>query len=169
MVMTPTSLQRELIQSTIDCYYNVLAENGYTLILGRDYSKFELVDGRLRLKTHSEADLIIFRTGKLLALSLLATRGGRNIIRGELGFVDWQQKPQLPSKAIAALQLRDSKLGEAAVAVTAIEQKDVGQIATDVLDIIKKMETTLAEAKLNEILDTINDPPLTLLETSGTR
>ena len=104
MAVTPTSLQRELVQSTVDSYYNAVAEKeGYTPALGRDYSKFELVDSWLRLKAHQEVDLINSRTGKPLALSALTTRGGRNIIRGELGFVDWQQKPQLPSKAVAAL------------------------------------------------------------------
>ena len=73
----PGSLQLELLQSAVNDYYNSLAEMGQTPELGRDYTKFELVSGKLRLKMFPSLDLVNARDGKPLALSTLANRRGR--------------------------------------------------------------------------------------------
>ena len=50
---TDVSQQQKLLQGAVDGYYDTLAsKQGLTPALGRDTSKFELVDGRLRLKAY---------------------------------------------------------------------------------------------------------------------
>ena len=46
------SFMQELLQTAVNDYYNGLARKGQTPALGRDYSKFELINGRLRLKAY---------------------------------------------------------------------------------------------------------------------
>ena len=70
------SLQQELLQTAVDDYYNAAAEAGLTPSLGRDPGKFELVDGPIRLKAYPNLDLVNKRSGRPLALSTLASRGG---------------------------------------------------------------------------------------------
>ena len=54
------SLWQELLQTTIDDYYNALAEQGLIPALGRDTTKFELVgDGRSRMKAYPNIDLVV--------------------------------------------------------------------------------------------------------------
>ena len=48
-----------------------------------------------------------------------------------------------------------------------MELKDLGKTATDVSDIIHKMETTLTDTNVNEILGTMNAPPLPIHEILG--
>ena len=49
---TYMSLQQELLQTALNDYYIALAEKGYTPALGRDNTKFELVEGRFRLNAY---------------------------------------------------------------------------------------------------------------------
>ena len=68
------SLQQELLQTAVDNYYNALE---FTPSLGRDVSKFELVDGRVRLKAYPNIPIVNARTGEPLAFSTIAgQRGG---------------------------------------------------------------------------------------------
>ena len=57
------SLQQELLQTAVDNYYDTLANQGLSPALGRDMTKFELVDGRLRLKAFPSIRLVNLRTG----------------------------------------------------------------------------------------------------------
>lgn len=88
-----TPLQRELVRTAVNDYYHALAEKRQTPALGHDFSKFELVSGRLRLKAHPGLDLVNSRDDTPLALSTIASRrGGTIAIRDGLGFVDWQPR-----------------------------------------------------------------------------
>ena len=90
------SLQQKLLQTAVDDYYNAAAEAGLTPSLGRDPGKFELVDGgQIRLKAYPNLDLVNKRSGRPLALSTLASRGGTKAIREDLGFADWTAKKLL--------------------------------------------------------------------------
>ena len=171
---TPTSatlsLQQELLQTAVDDYYNAAAEAGLKPSLGRDPRKFELVDGRLRLKAYPGLDLVNKRSGRPLALSTIASRpGGGVAIREELGFADWtrQKKSSLPAQAVESLQTADSELGEAAAAVDTVELEDLGQTAKETIDAVHKMETALTDAHVEELFGTLDDPPLTLQEIRG--
>ena len=163
------SLQQELLQTTVDNYYEALANNQeLTPPLGRDVTKFELVDGRLRLKAYPNLDIVNKRTGAPLALSTVASRGGTKAIRDELGFVDWTgKKPSLPPQAVKSLQTANQELGEAAAAAETFELKDLGQTAKEASDAVQRIETTFNDAEIDEVLETINDPPLTLREIRG--
>ena len=78
-----SSLQQELLQTAVDDYYNQLHQQGFTPSLGRDSGKFELDGaGRLWLKAYPGLDLVNKRSGRPLALSTLASRGGKGDPRG---------------------------------------------------------------------------------------
>ena len=162
------SLQQELLQTAVGDYYNASAEAGLTPSLGRDPGKFELVDGRLRLKAYPNLDLVNKRSGRPLALSTLASRGGTKAIREDLGFADWAaKKSSLPAAAVEALQTTNLELGDAAAAVDSVELEDLGQTVTEVSDAVQRMETALTDADIDEILGTLDDPPLNLREIRG--
>ena len=162
------SLQQELLQTAVDDYYNAAAEAGLTPSLGRDPGKFELVDGQIRLKAYPNLDLVNKRSGRPLALSTLASRGGTKAIREDLGFADWAaKKSSLPAQAVEALQTTNLELGEAAAAVDSVELEDLGQTVTEVSDAIQRMETALTDTQIDEVLGTLDDPPLTLREIRG--
>lgn len=163
-----SSLQQELLQTAVDDYYNAAAEVGLTPSLGRDRGKFELVDGQIRLKAYPNLDLVNKKSGRPLALSTLASRGGTKAIREDLGFVDWAaKKSSLPAAAVAALSRANQELGEVAGPIDTVELQDLGQTANEALDAIHTMETALTDADIDEILETINDPPLNLREIRG--
>ena len=152
----------------MDDYYNAAAEAGLTPSLGRDPGKFELVDGQIRLKAYPNLDLVNKRSGRPLALSTLASRGGTKAIREDLGFADWAaKKSSLPAQAVEALQTTNLELGEAAAAVDSVELEDLGQTVTEVSDAIQRMETALTDTQIDEVLGTLDDPPLTLREIRG--
>ena len=154
------SLQQELLQTAVDDYYNAAAEAGLTPSLGRDPGKFELVDGQIRLKAYPNLDLVNKRSGRPLALSTLASRGGTKAIREDLGFADWAaKKSSLPAQAVEALQTTNLELGEAAAAVDSVELEDLGQTVTEVSDAIQRMETALTATQIDEVLGTLDDPP----------
>ena len=133
-------LQQELIQTAVDDYYNSLAQRtGQTPALGCDYSKFELIDGRLRLKAYPGIKIVNARNGKPLALSTVSAQtGGGSAIQDGLGWADWRRKQQLPSKAVVALQTADNELGGVDVAIDSIELQDLGQTATEASDAVHK-------------------------------
>ena len=164
-----SSLQQELLQTAVDDYYNAAAEAGLTPSLGKDPGKFELVlAGQIRLKAYPNLDLVNKRSGRPLALSTLASRGGTKAIREDLGFADWAaKKSSLPAQAVEALQTTNLELGEAAAAVDSVELEDLGQTVTEVSDAIQRMETALTDTQINEVLGTLDDPPLTLREIQG--
>ena len=166
---TSLSLQQELLQTTVDDYYNRLQRESLTAALGRDPGRFELVDGRLRLKAYPNLDLVNKRTGAPRALSTVANQpGGGVAIREELGFVDWaRKKSSLPAKAVESLQTENQQLGEAAAAVDMVELRDPGQIATETSDAVHRMETALTDADVNVLLEMLNDSPLNLREIRG--
>ena len=83
---THVSLQQELLQTAVDEYYNVIAEKGYTPVLGHDSTKFELVEGRLRLKANPNERIINIKTRKPLSLATIKGLPGGRIILDELGF-----------------------------------------------------------------------------------
>ena len=163
------SLQQKLLQTAVDDYYNAAAEAGLTPSLGRDPGKFELVDGgQIRLKAYPNLDLVNKRSGRPLALSTLASHGGTKAIREDLGFADWAaKKSSLPAQAVEALQTTNLELGEAAAAVDSVELEDLGQTVTEVSDAIQRMETALTDTQIDEVLGTLDDPPLTLREIRG--
>ena len=141
-----TSLSSELLTGAVDGYYDDLGE-GYPAA-GKDYQKFE-VDrkGQLRLRAHPGVDLV-GRSGKPLKLTSIARKkGGRTVIREELGFSDWGgRKTTLPAEAVIQIQQADGVLGEAAGG--SLEVADVDR-ATH----------ALTEAE-ETALKTINDSPL---------
>ena len=162
------SPRQELLQTAVDDYYNAAAEAGLTPSLGRDPGKFELVGGQIRLKAYPDLDLVNKRSGRPLALSTLASRGGTKAIREDLGFADWAaKKSSLPTQAVEALQTTNLELGEAAAAVDSVELEDLGQTVTEVSDAIQRMETALTDTQIDEVLGTLDDPPLTLREIRG--
>ena len=151
------SLQQELLQTAVDDYYNAAAEAGLTPSLGRDPGKFELVDGQIRLKAYPNLDLVNKRSGRPLALSTLASRGGTKAIREDLGFADWAaKKSSLPAQAVEALQTTNLELGEAAAAIDSVELEDLGQTVTEVSDAIQRMETALTDTQIDEVLGTLD-------------
>jgi hypothetical protein len=163
------SLRQELLLAAVDDYYNALADGGLTPALGRDTTKFELVDGQLRLKAYPEIDLVNSRTRKPLKLSTISgRRGGAAAIRDELGFSDWTRKTtSLRAQATAALNGANRDLGEAAAAVDTVELQELGQVATDASNAVHELETTLTNEDIDEILGTMDDPPLNLRELRG--
>ena len=163
------SLQQELLQTAVDDYYNAAAEAGLTPAMGRDPGKFELVDGRLRLKAYPNLDLVNKRTGSPLSLSTVAGRpGGGVAIREELGFADWtRKKSSLPAQAVQSLQTANQELGLAATSVDAVELQDLGKTATDVADTVHRLESALTDNEIDQVLGTIDDPPFDLRELRG--
>lgn len=165
------SLRQEMLQTAMDDFYNSLRDKeGHSPVLGRDPSKFVLDDdGQLRLKAHPNVNLTNKRTSKPLALSTIAGKpGGGGIIRDELGFSDWtRHRPNLSAKAVNTLQTVSDTLAETEAAVENVELRDLGQSATDASNAVQHMETALTDQDINEVLKTINDPPLTLREIRG--
>ncbi|KAI0213767.1 hypothetical protein LSAT2_001159, partial [Lamellibrachia satsuma] len=128
-----TSLRQELLQTAISNNYNAVAPTGQTNALGRDYSKFELINGRLQLKAYPEIDIVNARYSAPLTLPTVAgRRGDGSAIRNGLGFVDWQRgRRQLFPKIVTALQTANNELGEAAAAVDSVELQYLGQTAKE--------------------------------------
>ena len=159
--LAPRSLQQELLQTAVDDYYNAAAEAGLTPSLGRDPGKFELVDGRIRLKAYPNLDLINKRSGRPLALSTLASRGGIKAIREDLGFANWSQtRKTLSANGERALQQAVDSLPAGGENIPPEELSSVVQeaiagaeMATTALDEELTSEQTAA-------LATIDDPPL---------
>jgi hypothetical protein len=158
-------LRQGLLRTAVNDYYNnVNKEQDRTPALGRDYSKFKLVSGRLRLKAYPDVELVKAHTSKPLKLSTVAGRSGISAVRDELGFVDFRSmKPsKAQAKFTATLQAANNELGGAAAAVDTVELKDLGQIATEASgiasDTIHTMETTFTDT---------DDPPLNLREIRG--
>ena len=159
-------LQQEVLQTAVDNYYDTLAKQGLTPSLGRDIAKFELVDGRLRLKASPDINIINSRTGRPLAFSTVASRpGGGDAIR-ELGFPDWRRQ-KMSAEAVAALSRTNQKLGEAAGSVETVELQDLDQAANKASDAFHNLETTFTDTQVDELLETTNDPPLNLREIRG--
>jgi len=153
---TPGTIHQELLNAAVADYYNALAEQGATPSLGRDQTKFELVEGRLRLKAYPHVDIVNARTRKPLSLSTISGRSGGAAVRDELGFVDWTRS-RLPAQAAAALSSVDQELGDAAAAVDTVELRDLGQTAKEASDAVNRMETTFGA----------DDPPFNLRELRG--
>ena len=155
-----SSLQQELLQTAVDDYYNAAAEAGLTPSLGRDPGKFELVDGRIRLKAYPNLDLINKRSGRPLALSTLASRRIK-AIREDLGFANWSQtRKTLSANGERALQQAVDSLPAGGENIPPEELSSVVQeaiagaeMATTALDEELTSEQTAA-------LATIDDPPL---------
>ena len=83
-------------------------------------------------------------------------------------FADWAaKKSSLPAQTVEALQTTNLELGEAAAAVDSVELEDLGQTVTKVSDAIQRMETALTDTQIDEVLGTLDDPPLTLREIRG--
>lgn len=161
------SLQQELLQTAVNDYYNAQAEKGLTPALGRDYTKFELVAGKLRLKAYPNINLTRARTAEPLALSTVAgQRGGGVAITDELGFYDWQRPRRLAPKAVTALQRTEVELGTAAANLENIELADLGAAAS-ASDAVRTVETSMNEVDLNEVIQTIDHPPLDMRELRG--
>ena len=142
-----TSLSTELLTGAVDGYYDNLGE-GYPAA-GKDYQKFEIDEkGQLRLRAHPDVDLVKGRDGKPLKLTTIAgKKGGRTIIREELGFSNWSgRKTTLPAEAVTQIQQADGVLGEAAG----------GSLEVAVVDRATHAVTEAEET----VLKTINDPPL---------
>ena len=146
-----------------------MEDQGITPALGRDTTKFELdVDGQPQLKAYPDLAIVNSGTRKPLSLNTIDSRGGGKAIWEDLGFVDWtRSKKPLSVKAATALSNVSKELGEAAAAVDTIELQNLGQTAKDVETSIHNMETTFTDAGLDEVLGTINDPPLNLRELRG--
>lgn len=159
-----TTMYQDLLQTAVNDYYDSAAAQGYgEPAMGRDYSRFDLRRGSLRLKSDPRLELTNRRTGAALSLSTLAgRRGGGRIIRDELGFTDWRRK--LPTHAVDALQNAEAALGAAASNAEHIELHDLVQTAKRASDIV---ESTLTDAEIDQVLSTMQDPPLNLRELRG--
>ena len=89
-------------------------------------------------------------------------------VREDLGFVDWAaKKSSLPAQAFESLQTANSELREAAAAVDTVELEDLGQTVTEASNAFNRVETALTDEDIDEILGTLDDPPLTLREIRG--
>ena len=66
---TSLSLQQDLLQTAADDNYNWLQQQSLTTALGRDPGRFELFDGRLRLKAYPNVEIVNKRMGAPCALS----------------------------------------------------------------------------------------------------
>ena len=155
------SLQQELLQTAVDAYYNAAAEAGLTPSLGRDPGKFELVDGRIRLKAYPNLDLVNKRSGRPLALSTLASRGGIKAIREDLGFANWSRtRKTLSANGEIALQQAVDSLPAGGENIPIEELSSVVQEAIAGVE----MATTALDEELTSeqtaALATIDDPPL---------
>ena len=73
----------------------------------------------------------------------------------------------MPAQAVETLQTTNLELGDAAAAVDSVELEDLGQTVTEVSDAVQRMETALIDADIDEILGTLDDPPLNLCEIRG--
>ena len=108
-----------------------MPQNGQTPELDRDPTKFELLTkGHLRLKAYPNIAITNTRTGRPLALSMMAGRPGGSQALLELGFADRTRvlKVRLPAQAATALQNNNKELGTIAGALTTefVELEDLG-------------------------------------------
>ena len=160
-------LQHELLQDAVNDYYKTLANEGLTPSLGIDMNKFELVDGKLRLKAYPDISIINKRTGRPIKFSTLYTKPkGNKAIREELGFPDWTRSPSqpLPAQAANALRMAEQELRGAAAAAENIDLLDLGQTAQKASD---ASHLVISDTQVDELIGTINDPPLDLRELRG--
>ena len=117
-VMVP-SLQRELLQSAVDDYYDALAKREEQPPIYRDVSNFELDRGVLRLRDYPNIN-IVDSNGKPLALSTIAGKhGGRSAIRDKLHFESWGRR-KLPSP----IQAQFEKVADEANAAATTDDPD---------------------------------------------
>ena len=138
------SLQTELVNTAVDEFYRNLSERGLAPSVGRDYSKFEVTStGVLRLRGFPDIPLTNSRTGEPLALSTIAGyRGGGVAIREGLGLRDWTRSRR---------QETVEKLRRIAERLENVPLEDLADNAH----------------RVDEILNTISDPPLNLRELRG--
>eukprot|EP00061_Rhincodon_typus_P018090 g47113.t1 len=61
----------------------------------------------------------------------------------------------------------NTKLGGAAAAIESIELQDLGQTAKEASDAVHEIETRLTDIDIDKILETLDDPPLTLRKLRG--
>jgi hypothetical protein len=165
------SLHQELIQEAVDAYYDALAKEGLAPSLGRDTAKFELVEGRLRLKAYPDIAIVSSRTGRPNLLSTIGGKvGGGDAIRQDLGFADWTRaRGSMSARAVVSLQRTNEELGSisGALTTTSVELKDLGaaaQVAKRASDVV---ETTLSDVDIDRALETMGDPPLNIRELRG--
>ena len=168
------SPQQDLLQTAVDDYYNALAKKGLTPSPGRDRTKFELDgDGRLRLKKFPEIRIVNLRTGAPLSFKTIADTAGGGAAVQEMGFKGWRSKEgqSLSAEAVKALQNGEKKIGDIAAskALTSdsMELQDLGAAAQDATEAARVVETTLTDTDIDEILGTLDDPPLNLRELRG--
>ena len=175
----PATGTLRVLRSAIDNYYDALGKQELPPALGRDPSKFELVEGRLRLKAYPDIDIINAETGKPLSLSTIAgKRGGGRAIREGLGFTDWTRTQRnLSGRAVSALQKADKKLGDIAGAMTSqsdgpteyVELETLGA-ATEALHTVEVVETILTspgDADIDGLLETMDDPRSTSVNSEA--
>ena len=151
-------------------YYRMLAEDQGLRPEVPNLSSF-VVDGngRLRLEGYPDMNLINERTGRPNKLTTIADhRGGRGIVRKELGFSSWT--PQMSKAVEAALRKANLKLGVATKSLdTAGETEAVksakkivavltreGYTSRDILGMCRALERSREEhtnnlAKLSEL------------------
>lgn len=70
------------------------------------------------------------------------------------------EKQTLPAGAVTALQSASNELGGVAAAVDSVELQDLGQTAQKASDVV-------ADAEIDKILSSMDDPPLNLRELRG--
>lgn len=100
-IATASDPRPELVQTTVDDYYNSLAYEVYNPATEREYSLFYYVDGRLRLKAYPHNELIHSDTGKLKLLSTIAGLCiGGSAIRHGLGFVVRKRDSSCPQRLL---------------------------------------------------------------------
>ena len=163
-------LQHEVLKTAVNNYYNTLAKQGLSPELGRNMTNFELVDGRLRLKAYPNINIVNTRTGRPNTFDYIAGKeGGGAAIRQELGFPNWtrQGKQKLPAAVVEALSRANWELGEVAGSMDTVELRDLGQTVNEASGAFHNLETTFTDTRVDELLETINDPPLNLCEIRG--
>ena len=145
------TITRELLQSTVDDYYNALGEDkNYVTPMGKDYTKFKIDSrGTLRLRAYPHVDLMNKTTRRPLALSTIAGRHGTDIIRQELGLVDYKRSTRLPPRATTALQTASRELGATAAVMDSTDDTD---------KIMGEMNRSIDS--LDDIIATMDDSPL---------
>ena len=160
-------LQQEVLKTAVNNYYNTLAKQGLSPELGRN---IELVDGRLRLKAYPNINIVNTRTGRPKTFDYIAGKeGGGAAIRQELGFPNWTRrgKQKLPAAAVETLSRANREFGEVAGSMDTVELRDLGQTANEASGAFHNLETTFTDTRVDELLETINDPPLNLCEIRG--
>ena len=118
--------------------------------MDKDYTKFKIDSrGTLRLRAYPHVELMNRNTRRPLALSTIASRGGTNIIRNELGLVDYKRSTRLPPKTATALQTASRELGATAAVMDSTDDTD---------KIMGEMNKSIDS--LDDIIATIDDSPL---------